>query len=71
MSLVSAVLSLAAAVGLSAMTIVPRSGTETIRATEMSVAVVFFFGGGWENGTIQAFVRQADHLARRGMVAAR
>ena len=34
-------------------------------------AIVFFFGGGWENGTIQAFQRQADHLARRGMVAAR
>jgi acetyl esterase/lipase len=34
-------------------------------------AVVFFFGGGWENGTVQAFERQADHLAGRGMVAAR
>jgi len=28
-------------------------------------AIVFFFGGGWENGTIQVFQRQADHLARR------
>jgi acetyl esterase/lipase len=34
-------------------------------------AIVFFFGGGWENGTVRAFERQADHLARRGMVAAR
>jgi acetyl esterase/lipase len=32
---------------------------------------VFFFGGGWENGTIKQFEPQADHLARRGMVAAR
>jgi acetyl esterase len=39
--------------------------------TDKRPAIVFFFGGGWENGTIQAFVRQADHLARRGMVAAR
>ena len=34
-------------------------------------AIVFFFGGGWENGTIEAFQRQANHLAQRGMVAAR
>jgi acetyl esterase/lipase len=39
--------------------------------TDKRPAIVFFFGGGWENGTIQAFQRQADHLARRGMVAAR
>jgi acetyl esterase len=39
--------------------------------TDRRPAVVLFFGGGWENGTIQAFQRQADHLARRGMVAAR
>jgi acetyl esterase/lipase len=34
-------------------------------------AIVFFFGGGWENGTIRAFVPQAQYLASRGMVAAR
>jgi acetyl esterase/lipase len=34
-------------------------------------AIVFFFGGGWENGTIQAFEPQARYLAGRGMVAAR
>jgi acetyl esterase len=39
--------------------------------TDKRPAIVFFFGGAWENGTIQAFQRQADHLARRGMVAAR
>ena len=33
--------------------------------------IVFFFGGGWENGTIKAFERQAAYLADRGMVAAR
>jgi acetyl esterase len=34
-------------------------------------AIVFFFGGGWENGTINAFEPQATYLAGRGMVAAR
>ena len=34
-------------------------------------AIVFFFGGGWENGTIKAFEPQSKHLASRGMVAAR
>ncbi len=33
--------------------------------------IVFFFGGGWTNGTIKAFERQAAYLAARGMVAAR
>ncbi len=33
--------------------------------------IVFFFGGGWTNGTIKAFERQARYLASRGMVAAR
>jgi dienelactone hydrolase len=32
---------------------------------------VFFFGGGWEGGTIKAFEPQAKYLASRGMVAAR
>ena len=34
-------------------------------------AILFFFGGGWETGTIKAFEPQADYLARRGLVAAR
>ena len=34
-------------------------------------AIVFFFGGGWENGKITQFEPQASYLARRGMVAAR
>jgi len=43
MSVVSAVLSLAAAVGFSAMTIVPRPAAETFRMTAMSVTSAFFF----------------------------
>lgn len=34
-------------------------------------AIVFFFGGGWTNGTIESFHTQCDYLASRGMVAAR
>jgi acetyl esterase len=34
-------------------------------------AIVFFFGGGWTNGTIEQFEKQANYLASRGMVAAR
>lgn len=34
-------------------------------------AIVFFFGGGWTNGTIKSFETQCDYLASRGMVAAR
>jgi len=32
-------------------------------------AIVFFFGGGWTNGTPTQFERQCRHLAERGMVA--
>ncbi len=39
--------------------------------TDERPAVVFFFGGGWENGNIRQFETQANHLASRGMVAAR
>jgi acetyl esterase len=41
------------------------------KATDRCSAIVFFFGGGWENGRITQFESQADHLARRGMIAAR
>jgi acetyl esterase/lipase len=34
-------------------------------------AIVFFFGGGWNQGKITQFERQAEYLAGRGMVAAR
>lgn len=32
-------------------------------------AIVFFFGGGWVQGTVDQFVPQAKYLAQRGMVA--
>ena len=41
------------------------------KETDKRPAIVFFFGGGWTNGTIKQFEPQANHLASRGMVAAR
>jgi acetyl esterase/lipase len=41
------------------------------KETDKRPGIVFFFGGGWENGTIKAFEPQAGYLASRGMVAAR
>jgi acetyl esterase/lipase len=41
------------------------------KETDKRPGIVFFFGGAWEFGTIQAFERQAAYLAGRGMVAAR
>ncbi len=38
--------------------------------TDKRPGIVFFFGGGWENGTIKAFEPQATYLASRGMVTA-
>ena len=32
-------------------------------------AIVFFFGGGWMQGSVRQFVHQANYLANRGMVA--
>lgn len=32
-------------------------------------AIVFFFGGGWTNGTIRQFLPQSQHFVSRGMVA--
>jgi len=34
-------------------------------------AIVFFFGGGWNNGTVEQFSGQAHYFASRGMVTAR
>lgn len=39
------------------------------KATDKRPVVVFFFGGGWKNGTYTQFVPQAEHFAARGMVA--
>jgi acetyl esterase len=41
------------------------------KETDKRPGIVFFFGGGWENGTIKAFEPQARYLASRGMVTAR
>lgn len=41
------------------------------QASDKRPAIVFFFGGGWTGGTVEQFVDQAEHLAQRGMVAAR
>jgi hypothetical protein len=43
MSLVSALLSLLAVLALSAITIVPHPGAETLRAAAMGVGTTFFF----------------------------
>ncbi len=34
-------------------------------------AIVFFFGGGWTQGTVRQFEKQAEYFAGRGLVAAR
>lgn len=43
-----------------------------IRPTQRGVApgIVFFFGGGWENGDVTQFLPHASRLASRGLVAA-
>ena len=33
-------------------------------------AILFFFGGGWKNGSYTQFVSQSDYFASRGLVAA-
>ena len=42
----------------------PATGPKTGRP-----AIVFFFGGGWTNGSPAQFEQQCRHLASRGMVA--
>jgi acetyl esterase/lipase len=41
------------------------------KASDKRPAIVFFFGGGWNNGRTSQFEDQARYLASRGMVAAR
>ncbi|MCA9103580.1 MAG: alpha/beta hydrolase [Pirellulales bacterium] len=38
-------------------------------ASDRRPAIVFFFGGGWQNGSPQQFEQQCKYLASRGMVA--
>ncbi len=42
---------------------------EELAQGETRPAIVFFFGGGWTNGTVQAFASQGKRLAGRGMIA--
>ena len=44
---------------------------EDWKAADKRPAIVFFFGGGWAQGTPEQFSKQAAYLAKRGMVAAR
>ena len=41
------------------------------KATDSRGVIVFFFGGGWNGGTVGQFEDQADYFASRGLVAAR
>lgn len=34
-------------------------------------AIIFFHGGGWNNGTAEQFLRQSEYLASQGMIAIR
>jgi len=38
------------------------------KATDQRPVIVFFFGGGWKNGSYTQFVPQAEYFASRGMV---
>lgn len=41
------------------------------KAEDKRSAIIFFFGGGWNNGSPDHFLKQAEYFASRGMVAAR
>ena len=41
------------------------------KAEDKRSGIIFFFGGGWSNGSPEQFLKQAEYLASRGMVAAR
>jgi acetyl esterase/lipase len=40
------------------------------KASDKRPIIVFFFGGGWKNGSYTQFVPQAEYFASRGIVAA-
>lgn len=40
-----------------------------LRPGDKRPAIVFFFGGGWKNGTPTQFYKQSEYFASRGMVA--
>ncbi len=39
------------------------------QSSDKRPAIVFFFGGGWNGGTVKQFYPQSEYLASRGMVA--
>ena len=41
------------------------------KATDNRPAIIFFFGGGWNKGTVGQFLVQAEYFAGRGLVTAR
>lgn len=47
----------------------PKQDQAKENANANRAAIVFFFGGGWTSGTPEQFQHQAEHLAKRGMVA--
>src|SRR5438128_1621911 len=40
------------------------------KSSDKRPAIVFFFGGGWQNGSYTQFVPQAEYFASRGLVSA-
>ena len=49
--------------------VLKRYGPSGQDADSALPCAVFFFGGGWNGGDISHFADQAEHLAKRGMVA--
>jgi len=41
------------------------------KAGDSRAAIIFFFGGGWNGGSVDQFEAQAEYFASRGLVAAR
>jgi acetyl esterase len=41
------------------------------KKTDTRPVIVFFFGGGWNGGSVNAFARQAEYFSSRGLVCAR
>jgi len=44
---------------------------EDWQASDSRPAMIFFFGGGWNGGSVDQFLPQADYFAARGLVTAR